>query len=77
VIPILVDNARMPLANQMPPTLAPLDRRNVVEINPIFDTRRLIIAVQKTPLELKVERLFIFRDRPLILKVLTGCEVRH
>jgi len=54
VIPILVDNARMPLANLLPPTLAPLDRRNAVEINPIiFDTRRLIIAVQKTPVELK------------------------
>ena len=54
MIPILVDNARMPRANQLPPTLAPLDRRNAVEINPIFDTRRLIIAVQKTPIELKV-----------------------
>jgi hypothetical protein len=44
VIPILVDNARMPLANQLPPTLAPLDRRNAVEINPIFDIKRLIIC---------------------------------
>ena len=45
MIPILVDNARMPLANLLPPTLAPLDRRNAVEINPIiFDTRRLIIC---------------------------------
>ena len=34
VIPILVDPARMPHANQLPPTLAPLARRNAVEINP-------------------------------------------
>ncbi len=63
MIQILVDNARMPLANLLPPTLAPLDRRNAVEINPIiFDTRRLIIAVQKTPIELKVvETLHISR----------------
>ena len=48
MIPILVDNARMPLANLLPPTLAPLDRTNTVEINPIIlDIRRLIIAVQK------------------------------
>jgi hypothetical protein len=68
VIPILADNARMPLANQLLPTLAPLDRRNAVEINPIFDTRRLIIASQKTPVELKVVKLFIFQDQSLILK---------
>jgi hypothetical protein len=62
VIQILVDNARMPLANLLPPTLAPLDRRNAVEINPIIDTRRLIIAVEKTPIELKVvETLHISR----------------
>jgi hypothetical protein len=49
VIPILVDEARMPHANQLPATLAPLARRNAVEINPeTFDTRRLITAVHKT-----------------------------
>jgi hypothetical protein len=49
VIPILVDPARMPHANQLPATLAPLARRNAVEINPLsFDTARLITAVQKT-----------------------------
>jgi hypothetical protein len=49
VIPILVDSARMPHANQLPATLAPLARRNAVEINPLsFDTARLITAVQKT-----------------------------
>jgi hypothetical protein len=49
VIPILVDDARIPRANELPATLAPLVRRNAVEINPItFDTKRLISTVQKT-----------------------------
>jgi len=38
VIPILVDAARMPHANQLPPTMAPLARRNAVEINPSRST---------------------------------------
>jgi outer membrane protein assembly factor BamD (BamD/ComL family) len=55
VIPILVDEARIPRANELPPTLAPLVRRNAVEINPItFDTKRLIATVQKTLTDLKV-----------------------
>jgi hypothetical protein len=49
VIPILVDEARIPHANELPPTLAPLVRRNAVEINPItFDTKRLMATVRKT-----------------------------
>jgi TIR domain len=49
VIPILVDEARIPRANELPATLAPLVRRNAVEINPItFDTKRLIATVRKT-----------------------------
>ena len=55
VIPILVDEARIPRANELPPSLAPLVRRNAVEINPItFDTKRLLATVQKTLAELKV-----------------------
>jgi hypothetical protein len=55
VIPILVDGARMPRANELPPALAPLVRRNAVEVNPLtFDTRRLMTAVQKTLAEVKV-----------------------
>ena len=55
VIPILVDEARIPHANELPPTLAPLVRRNAVEINPItFDTKRLLATVQKTLAEVKV-----------------------
>lgn len=56
VIPILVDDAPMPRANQLPATLAPLARRNAVEIDPLtFDTRRLIATVRKT-LELELAR---------------------
>ena len=48
VIPILVDDARMPGADELPATLAPLVRRNAVEINPLtFDTKRLIATVQQ------------------------------
>ena len=55
VIPILVDEARIPSADELPATLAPLVYRNAVEINPItFDTKRLIATVQKTLTELKV-----------------------
>ena len=56
VIPILVDDAGMPRANQLPATLVPLVRRNAVEINPLtFDTKRLIATVRKT-LELELAR---------------------
>jgi hypothetical protein len=55
VIPILVDDAGMPGADELPAALAPLVRRNAVEINPItFDTKRLISTVQKTLAALKV-----------------------
>jgi hypothetical protein len=56
VIPILVDEAQMPGADELPPTLVPLVRRNAVEINPLtFDTKRLIASVRNT-LELEVVR---------------------
>jgi tetratricopeptide (TPR) repeat protein len=55
VIPILVDDALMPRANQLPASLAALVRRNAVEINPLtFDTKRLMATVHKTLAELKV-----------------------
>ena len=57
VIPILVDDARMPSAKELPATLAALVRRNAVEINPLtFDTKRLIAAVQKTLAEEQARR---------------------
>jgi tetratricopeptide (TPR) repeat protein len=55
VIPILVDGAKMPRANELPSALASLIRRNAVEINPLsFDTKRLISTVQRTLADLKV-----------------------
>ena len=54
MIPISVDNAGIPLANQLPPSLAPLDQGTRLRSTPIFDTRRLIIAVQKALVEQSV-----------------------
>jgi hypothetical protein len=49
VIPILVDEARMPRADELPPALSPLVYRNAVEINPVtFDTRRLVATLRRT-----------------------------
>jgi outer membrane protein assembly factor BamD (BamD/ComL family) len=55
VIPILVDEAQMPGADELPASLAPLARRNAVEISPLtFDTKRLISTVHKTLAALKI-----------------------
>lgn len=49
VIPILVDNAKMPTPQQLPKELAALTRRQGVEINPVsFDTRRLVRVLHHT-----------------------------
>jgi hypothetical protein len=57
VIPILVDGAQMPGSDELPATLAPLVRRNAVEINPItFDTERMITAVQKAEEQARQQR---------------------
>ena len=49
VIPILVDNANMPTAQELPAGLAALTRRQAVEINPVsFDTRRLLKVLNDT-----------------------------
>jgi tetratricopeptide (TPR) repeat protein len=54
VIPILVDEAKMPHADELPPTLRPLVYRHAVEINPSkFDTKGLISMVQKALAALK------------------------
>ena len=43
VVPILVDGARMPRADELPPDLAALVRRQAVEISPVgFNTERLL-----------------------------------
>ena len=55
VIPILVDEAEMPGTDELPETLAPLVRRNAVQISPLtFDTKRLVSTVQKTLAALKI-----------------------
>ena len=49
VIPILVDNAKMPKPQELPKGLAALTRRQAVEINPVnFDTRRLSKVLNDT-----------------------------
>ena len=49
VIPILVDSARMPKADELPPKLRPLARRQAVHLSAIeFDASRLLKAVQDT-----------------------------
>jgi glycerophosphoryl diester phosphodiesterase len=49
VIPILVDNAKMPTPQELPTRLAALTRRQAVEINPVnFDTRRLLRVLNDT-----------------------------
>ncbi|MEN0071173.1 MAG: TIR domain-containing protein [Propionicimonas sp.] len=46
VVPILVDGAEMPPAESLPPDLAPLTRRQAVEISPVnFDIDRLMRVV--------------------------------
>jgi hypothetical protein len=49
VIPILVDNAKMPSPQELPRGLATLPGRQAVEIDPInFDTRRLLRVLNDT-----------------------------
>ncbi len=49
VIPILVDDAKMPRPQELPKELAALTRRQAVEINPVdFDTRRLLRVLNDT-----------------------------
>jgi glycerophosphoryl diester phosphodiesterase len=49
VIPILVDDAKMPRPQDLPKELAALTRRQAVDVNPIdFDTRRLLRVLNDT-----------------------------
>jgi hypothetical protein len=56
VIPILVDGARMPRADELPPKLASLARRQALELSPSrfeFDTSRLLRVLEKTLAEMR------------------------
>jgi hypothetical protein len=51
IIPILVDGARMPRAEELPPSLANLARRQALELSPSrfdFDTSRLLKVLDRT-----------------------------
>ena len=51
VIPVLVDGARMPRAEELPDALAPLVRRQALELSPSrfdSDTERLILVLAST-----------------------------
>jgi hypothetical protein len=51
VIPILVDGAAMPYADELPPSLAGLVRRNALELSPArfdYDTSRLLRVLDRS-----------------------------
>jgi hypothetical protein len=55
VIPILVEGARMPRADELPPSLATLARRQALVLSPTnFDTSRLVRVLNKTLAEVRI-----------------------
>jgi TIR domain len=57
VIPILVDGATMPRADELPPSLARLVRRHALELSPArfeYDTGRLLPVLDRTLAEVRV-----------------------
>jgi hypothetical protein len=58
VIPILVEGARLPRADELPPSLAGLVRRQALELSPArfdFDTSRLLKVLDRTLAEMRTE----------------------
>ena len=58
VIPILVEGAKMPRSDELPPSLAPLSRRQALELSPArfdFDTSRLLRVLDRTFAELQAD----------------------
>jgi hypothetical protein len=56
VVPILVDGARLPRADELPPSLARLVRRQALELSPArfdFDTSRLLRVLDRTLAEVR------------------------
>jgi hypothetical protein len=65
VIPILVDGATMPGADQVPPSLAGLSRRQALELSPSrfdFDSGRLLTVLDKTLADVRIEDKMTPRD---------------
>ena len=59
VIPVLVDGARMPPADELPDSLAALVRRQALELSPArfdFDTSRLLKVLDRTLAEVRATR---------------------
>ena len=59
VIPVLVDGARMPHADELPDSLAALVRRQALELSPArfdFDTSRLLKVLDRTLAEVRATR---------------------
>jgi TIR domain len=59
VIPILVDGARMPRADELPDSLAALVRRQALELSPVrfdFDTSRLLKVLDRTLAEVRARQ---------------------
>src|SRR5690348_15332971 len=58
VIPILVEGARLPRADELPPSLAGLVRRQALELSPArfdFDISRLLKVLDRTLVEIRTE----------------------